>query len=65
MRCKRTYLGHFTKRVRSRLGWMSPPRRKFLGAFSKSGFLVAFLPFDAPSGAAATFFPPFAAAFLP
>merc|ERR1719456_614043 len=26
-RCKRTYFGHFTKRDRSRLGWMSAPRR--------------------------------------
>mmetsp|Transcript_9782 Transcript_9782/g.26412 ORF Transcript_9782/g.26412 Transcript_9782/m.26412 type:complete len:202 (-) Transcript_9782:179-784(-) len=25
MRCKRTYLGHLTKRVKSLLGWMSPP----------------------------------------
>ena len=24
-RCRRTYLGHLTKRVRSRFGWMSPP----------------------------------------
>ena len=24
MRCRRTYLGHLMKRVRSRLGWMSP-----------------------------------------
>merc|ERR1719163_1984367 len=26
-RCKRTYLGHLMKRVKSRLGWRSPPRR--------------------------------------
>ena len=29
------YLGHLTKRVKSREGWMSPPRRKFLGFFLK------------------------------
>merc|ERR1719265_1124987 len=27
IRCRRTYFGHRTKRLRLRLGWMSPPRR--------------------------------------
>mmetsp|Transcript_55250 Transcript_55250/g.179490 ORF Transcript_55250/g.179490 Transcript_55250/m.179490 type:complete len:211 (+) Transcript_55250:359-991(+) len=60
MRCRRTYLGHRTKRVRSRFGWMSPPKRKFLGVFSKSGFLTAFA-FFAAKGALGSFLPVFAA----
>merc|ERR1719502_1157217 len=60
MRCSRTYFGHFTKRVRSRLGWMSPPRRKFLGAFSKRGFFLAAFLFSA-RGAEGSFLPPLAA----
>merc|ERR1740121_463835 len=62
IRCRRTYLGHFTNRVRSRLGWMSPPRRKLLGAFSKSGFFLAFFSFLA-RGAEGNFLP--GAAFFP
>merc|ERR1719401_2123938 len=56
IRCKRTYFGQRTKRVRSRLGWIAPPRRKFLGVFSKSGFFFAAFLFSA-RGAEATFFP--------
>merc|ERR1719190_295348 len=41
MRCRRTYFGQRTKRVRSRLGWIAPPRRRFLGVFSNSGFFFA------------------------
>mmetsp|Transcript_2195 Transcript_2195/g.6541 ORF Transcript_2195/g.6541 Transcript_2195/m.6541 type:complete len:215 (-) Transcript_2195:12-656(-) len=33
----RTYRGHLTKRLRSRVGRMSPPTRKFLGVLWKSG----------------------------
>merc|ERR1719382_1131858 len=36
IRWSRTYFGHRTKREKSRLGWMAPPSRKFLGVFSKS-----------------------------
>merc|ERR1719161_1059890 len=52
IRCRRTYFGHRTKRVRLRLGWMSPPRRKFRGVFSKRGFFFAFFASAAllPSG---------------
>merc|ERR1719282_1037319 len=57
MRCSRTYFGQRTKRVKSRFGWMSPPKRKFLGVFSKSGFLAAFF-FLSAKGADATFFLP-------
>merc|ERR1719203_1947730 len=57
MRCNRMYLGHRTKRVKSRFGWMSPPRRKFLGVFSNSGFLCALFFFSA-SGADGSFFLP-------
>merc|ERR1719446_689138 len=60
MRCSRTYLGHFTKRVRSRLGWMSPPRRELRGAFSKRGFFLAAFLFSA-RGAEGSFLPPLAA----
>mmetsp|Transcript_74199 Transcript_74199/g.164091 ORF Transcript_74199/g.164091 Transcript_74199/m.164091 type:complete len:271 (-) Transcript_74199:22-834(-) len=61
MRCKRTYLGHLTKRVRSRFGWMAPPRRKLRGVFSKSGFFCAFFFFSA-RGAEGNFLPPVFAA---
>eukprot|EP00444_Apocalathium_aciculiferum_P044371 CAMPEP_0183542820 /NCGR_PEP_ID=MMETSP0371-20130417/42627_1 /TAXON_ID=268820 /ORGANISM="Peridinium aciculiferum, Strain PAER-2" /LENGTH=84 /DNA_ID=CAMNT_0025744153 /DNA_START=22 /DNA_END=276 /DNA_ORIENTATION=+ len=60
MRWRRTYFGHLTKRVRSRFGWISPPNRKFLGVFSKSGFFKAFV-FLAASGAEGSFFLPAAA----
>merc|ERR1712105_16478 len=33
------YLGHLTKRLRSRLGWISCPIPKFFGLFSKRGFV--------------------------
>merc|ERR1719361_3156232 len=62
MRCRRTYLGHFTKRVRSRFGWMSPPRRKFLGVFSNRGFFFAFA-FFAARGAEGSFLPAFPMTF--
>merc|ERR1719198_454993 len=62
MRCSLTYFGHLMKRVRSRLGWMSPPMRKLRGAFSKSGFFAAFF-FFSDSGALGSFFLP-AAAFV-
>mmetsp|Transcript_109836 Transcript_109836/g.342354 ORF Transcript_109836/g.342354 Transcript_109836/m.342354 type:complete len:222 (+) Transcript_109836:209-874(+) len=58
-RCRRTYLGHLTKRPRSRLGWMAPPMPKLRGRFSNRGF-EAFLDaatFLTPAGGAATFFP--------
>merc|ERR1740130_2579757 len=54
--CKRTYFGHFTKRVRSRFGWMSPPKRKLLGAFSKRGFFCVFFFLSPPRGALGNFF---------
>eukprot|EP00444_Apocalathium_aciculiferum_P042454 CAMPEP_0183548752 /NCGR_PEP_ID=MMETSP0371-20130417/60969_1 /TAXON_ID=268820 /ORGANISM="Peridinium aciculiferum, Strain PAER-2" /LENGTH=71 /DNA_ID=CAMNT_0025752245 /DNA_START=14 /DNA_END=229 /DNA_ORIENTATION=+ len=60
MRWRRTYFGQRTKRVRSRFGWMSPPKRKFLGVFSKRGFLTAFV-FFAARGALGSFLPPLAA----
>merc|ERR1719230_554604 len=63
MRCRRTYFGHLTNRVRSRLGWMSPPRRKFRGVFSKSGFFLAF--FFSARGAFATLPPVLVFAALP
>merc|ERR1740130_2149070 len=55
-RCKRTYLGHLMKRVKSRLGWMSPPTRKVRGAFSKRGFFCTFFFAPAPRGALGKFF---------
>merc|ERR550532_1579849 len=54
--CSWMYLGHLTKRVRSRFGWTSPPIRKFLGAFSKSVLLTAFFFFSA-KGALGSFLP--------
>mmetsp|Transcript_49245 Transcript_49245/g.139046 ORF Transcript_49245/g.139046 Transcript_49245/m.139046 type:complete len:264 (-) Transcript_49245:13-804(-) len=42
MRCRRMHFGHLTNRVRSRFGWMSPPRRKFFGAFWKRGLSLTF-----------------------
>merc|ERR1719446_531968 len=59
--CKRTYLGHLTKRVKSRLGWMAPPRRKLRGVFSKSGLRLAAFFFFAAKGAEGNFFLPPAA----
>merc|ERR1719424_2637253 len=55
-RCKRTYLGHLTKRVRSRLGWMLPPRRKLRGAFSKREFFCVFFFAPLERGALGNFF---------
>merc|ERR1712099_30142 len=43
-----TYFGHLTKRVKSRLGWISWPMPKFLGLFSKRGFTGFFSPFFWP-----------------
>merc|ERR1719277_552761 len=60
MRCKRTYLGHLTKRVKSRFGWMSPPNLKLRGVFSKSGFFWVFF-FLSANGAEGSFFLPAAA----
>merc|ERR1719424_2231041 len=54
--CRRTYLGHLTKRVKSRLGWMAPPRRLLRGVFSKSGFFAAFFFAPPPRGAFGNFF---------
>merc|ERR1719440_1418080 len=61
IRWRRTYLGQRTNLVRFLLGWMSPPRRKLRGVFSKSGFFFAFLASAAlPSGAlGSAFFPCF------
>ena len=36
-RWRRTYLGHLTNRLRSRVGRMSPPTRKFRGVAWKRG----------------------------
>mmetsp|Transcript_11408 Transcript_11408/g.31803 ORF Transcript_11408/g.31803 Transcript_11408/m.31803 type:complete len:271 (-) Transcript_11408:38-850(-) len=55
MRCRRTNLGHLTKRLRFLFGWMSPPSLKLRGAFSNSGFLAAFF-FFSPRGALGSFF---------
>merc|ERR1719198_647519 len=55
--CRRTYFGHLMNLLRSRFGWMSAPRRKFLGVFSKRGFFWVFF-FVPPRGAAGTFLPP-------
>ena len=55
---KNTYLGHFTKCVRSLFGWMSCPMPKDLGLFSKSGLDTRLTSgFFTAKGAAATFFP--------
>merc|ERR1719433_1603422 len=56
IRCKRTYFGHFTKRVRSVFGRMSPPMRKFFGVFSNNELFCTFFLLFA-KGAAATFLP--------
>merc|ERR1719476_1162253 len=65
MRCRRTYLGHLTKRVRSRFGWMSPPRRKLRGVFSKSGFFWVRFFFSARGAEGSFFLPAAAFAALP
>lgn len=53
----RTYLGHLTKRVISRFGWMSFPIRKFFGLCTNNGFLALLLFFAADSVVVTTFFP--------
>ena len=55
------YLGHLTKRLKSLLGWMSPPMPKLRVRFSKRGLTTRLVSgFLEAKGAAATFFP-----FLP
>mmetsp|Transcript_47819 Transcript_47819/g.111530 ORF Transcript_47819/g.111530 Transcript_47819/m.111530 type:complete len:224 (-) Transcript_47819:12-683(-) len=56
LRCKRMYFGHFTKRLRSVFGRMSPPIRKFFGFFSKRTLFCTFFFFFSPRGAAGVFF---------
>ena len=53
----RTYLGHFTYRVRSRCGWMSPPMRKFFGRATKSGFCARSFFFLSAPAVVTTFLP--------
>ena len=56
--CKRTYLGHLTKRLKSRLGWICWPIWKLRGRATKRGFLTLLTSgFLTAKGAAATFFP--------
>ncbi len=57
---KNAYLGHFTKRERSLLGWMFCPMPKFRVRFSKSGLTTRLASnFLTERGAAATFLPTF------
>ena len=55
---RRMYFGHRTKRLKSRLGWISWPIPKLRGRFSNRGFTTRFTSgFLTARGAAATFFP--------
>ncbi len=55
----RMYLGHLTKRLKSRVGWISCPIPKFRTLFSNKGFCFFFDScfFAASGGGAATFLP--------
>merc|ERR1719188_1354694 len=64
IRCNRMYFGHFTKRVRSRFGWMVPPMLKFFGVVSTNGCFFTFF-FSLRKGAPAVFFPALTFAAFP
>ena len=53
----RMYLGHLTKRVRSLLGWISPPILKLRGFFTNKGFFSPLAPVLPYAEVVTTFFP--------